>query len=142
MKRTLVLLALTVLAGAWLVQDLIRRPPPEPDRGVEGIEFIVPAGYTLLTLGETTREAAAERILAALEIENKVAVRFTDAGDRIQILVDGADDTLDEQVMGKHGTASSVLWRAGVRERLQWARAHGSFDAPGLPEAVRRNPYH
>jgi len=142
MRRTLVLLAVAVLAGAWLVQDLIRRPSPEPDRGVEGIEFIVPAGYTLVTLGETNREGAAGRMLSALDTESKLAVRFTDAGDRIQILVDGADDTLDEQVMGRHGTASSVLWREGVRERLQWARTHGSFDAPGLPEPVRRNPYH
>jgi hypothetical protein len=142
MRRGVVLLLLALGTGTWLVLDLTRRPAGEVDRGVEGIEFVVPAGYTVLELGETVMKTAATRLLAALEAEDRVAVVFTDTGDRAQLLVDLTAQTLDERVLGRNGTVKSVLWSGAVRERLQWAEETGDLAAPGLPPPERRNPYH
>jgi hypothetical protein len=142
MKRTVVLVGLSLLVVAWLLLDMIRRPPGDLDRGVDGIEFVVPGGYVVLELGSSTLEEAAAQLLAALAPDTKVAAVFTNAGDRVQILVDPAARSIDERVMGRNGTVKSVLWPEAVRERLQWAETHGDFDAPGTLPPQRRNPYH
>jgi hypothetical protein len=109
---------------------------------LDGIEFVVPEGYTLLEPGEATRSEAAGMLRRALTGSDRVALRFTNAGDRIQVLADRGEDTLDEQVMGRNGTVQWTLWREGLQERLRWAENEGTFAAPDLPGPERRNPYH
>jgi hypothetical protein len=143
MKRVSLIAAVGVVFVAWLAFDRSRDSEPGGSKSSPaGIEFSIPGDYTTLELGETTVENAAERLLRALDAKERVAAVFIHAGDRIQLLVNGTADTMDERVLGRHGTVRVVLWRGSVRERLRWAGDHGTFEAPGLPPPERRNPYH
>jgi hypothetical protein len=131
-----------ILGALWIVWGETRGPGEPVDRGPSGIDFVIPSGYDVLDLGETTVERAAVRLLAAVADGERSAVRFTRSEDRIQILVDPAGDTLEEHLVSRHGTVRRTIWREGVTQRLRWAGEHGDFEAPGLPPAQSRNPYH
>lgn len=132
--------AVLVLAAAWL---MLRPETPSPprDRGTPGITFVIPDDAAVLDLGESTLAGAAAALLDTLDAGPAAAV-FTAAGDRIQLLIDGNEDMIDERVAGREGIVRRVLWRGSVRQRLLWAAAHGDLAAPGLPPPERRNPYH
>jgi hypothetical protein len=133
--------AVLVLAAAWL---MLRPgpPPPSRDRGTPGITFVIPDDAAVLDLGESTLAAAARALLDTLGGGAPAAAVFTHSGDRIQLLIDGNRDMIDERVAGREGVVRRVLWRGSVRQRLLWAEAHGDLAAPGLPPPERRNPYH
>jgi hypothetical protein len=57
-------------------------------------------------------------------------------------LADPGSDVLEERSAGASGTRLQTVWQGGLRARLNWARTHGSFDAPGLPTGERKNLYH
>lgn len=132
--------AVLVLAAAWL---MLRPGTPSPpgDRGTPGITFVIPDDAAVIDLGESTLAGAAAALLDTLDAGAAAAV-FTAGGDRIQLLIDGNGDMIDERVAGREGIVRRVLWRGSVRERLLWARSHGDLAAPGLPPPERRNPYH
>jgi hypothetical protein len=56
-------------------------------------------------------------------------------------LADVSGDQLEE-LAGRNGTRVQTVWRSGLRQRLAWARTHGSFAAPGLPPPEQKNLYH
>jgi hypothetical protein len=139
-SRLLILGVLLVL-GAVLYLGL-RHPAPPPDRGPAGIAFVIPAGYPVRDLGETTPARAAGEVLHDLEGEPRAAVTYTHDGDRVQLLADPAAETVEERIMGGQGTVHRVVWPDSVRARLRWGAEHGDFAVPGLPPPSTRNPYH
>lgn len=73
---------------------------------------------------------------------NKVALHFRRQGAEVYWLADVYADLLEERAAGASGTRLQTVWSGGLRERLSWARSHGTFDAPGLPPGERKNLYH
>jgi len=71
-----------------------------------------------------------------------VALHFKRQGAEVYWLADVRGDLLEERAAGTSGTRLQTVWSGGLRERLSWARSHGTFDAPGLPPGERKNLYH
>jgi hypothetical protein len=71
-----------------------------------------------------------------------VALHFKRQGAEVYWLADVRADLLEERAAGASGTRLQTVWSGGLRERLSWARSHGTFDAPGLPPGERKNLYH
>lgn len=142
MKRRITIAAIVGLAALWAGAELFRGPQEMIDRGVPGIAFLIPEEYRTLHLGEATYQAAASRLLAETETNSKVAAVFSDRDDRVQLLVSTNEDTIEERIAGRNGTTWVVTWSGPVKERLQWARDHGTLETPDLPPPERRNPYH
>lgn len=132
---------LLVLAAAWFMLRP-ERAPQSIDRGTPGITFVIPQGYRVVTLGETSRQAAADTLLGTLAGTDPLAAVFTASGDRIQLLIDGNRDMIDERIFGREGTVRRILWPGSAEARLRWARTHGDLAAPGLAPPESRNPYH
>lgn len=132
---------LGVGAGFWIREEA-REPAGGADRGPAGIEFVVPSGYEVLELGESTLESASAAVAARLGPVDRIAAVFTWSGDRIHLLVDPSEGTLEQHLVSRYGTVRRLLWQGQVAERLAWAAEHGSFDAPGTSPAEARNPYH
>lgn len=111
---------------------------------IPGVVLTPPPEYAVIEHGKTPPAVAA----AYLEAQtlrpdaSKVGVRFEWQGAVVYWLADLGGDFLEERSAGASGTRLRTVWRRGVRERLRWARAHGDFDAPGLPPGERKNLYH
>jgi hypothetical protein len=142
MKLSLAAGIVVVAAAVWLILAAGggRKRGVEPDtRGVPGITFLIPADYAVITLGESTLQAAADTLLQA---RKPAAAVFTASGDRIQLLIDRNRDMIDERIFGREGTVRRVLWPDSAEARLRWARTHGDLAVPGLSPPEYRNPYH
>jgi hypothetical protein len=109
-----------------------------------GVLLAPPPDFAVVERGEMAPATAA----AELEVQvlrsgtGKVGVRFKRQGDDVYWLADPAADLLEERAAGASGTRLQTTWKGEIRRRLSWARTHGSFDAPGLPAAERKNLYH
>jgi hypothetical protein len=142
MRITQLAIAILVAAVAWLLVGELRRPPDRLDRGPDGIDFTIPGAYLRLDLGEADLPRASAALLDTLDAAPQVAAEYTEAGDRVQLLIDVPGNTIDERVYGRNGTVRRTTWSRGIRERLQHAVEHGTLAVPGLPAPESRNPYH
>jgi hypothetical protein len=141
---------IVVIVLLWGVLEIVQGqlgdtlPGPSGDRGIHGVEFVVPEGVTVVDLGEANHRLFADRALAAHRNspETTLAFSFTRSGSAFQILVEPGEDRIDERVYGREGTASRVLWPGGIEERLVWCGEHGNFSLPGALPPDKRNPYH
>jgi len=146
MKIAKVLLYVLVIAGAlaafgwFFVSQLGSGRTAE----IPGVVLAAPPEYAIVERGEMAPSAAAAELEAqALRPgADKVGVRFARQGAVVYWLADLKEDLLEERSAGASGTRLQTVWRGGVRERLRWARGHGSFDVPGLPPPERKNLYH
>lgn len=141
-KRPVVLVVVLGLAAFWAGAELFRGSEEAIDRGVSGIDFMIPGDYRVRELDEVSYQAAVEQLLVDLEANSRVAATFTERGDRIQLLVNLDSEQIEERIVGRSGTSWVITWTGPVRERLEWARENGDLEAPGLPEPEKRNPYH
>lgn len=109
-----------------------------------GVLLAPPPGYALLERGELSPSAAADELAAQVlrPGAGKVGIHFKKQGSEVYWLADAGGGLLEERAAGSGGTRLQTVWQGGLRERLSWARTHGSFDAPGLPPAERKNLYH
>jgi len=139
-QRLLIIVSCIALAGG--AADLYRRNLGAPDRGMPGLDFVIPNDYTLVRLPEATLPEAAAQLLATLDTHPLAAVEYSDRGSKIQLLADVSGELIDERGSGRQGTVRRVLWHGPVRQRLEHARDQGTLEAPGLPAPERRNPYH
>ena len=115
-----------------------------PTDRLAGVVQSAPPDYAIVERGPLTPEAAAAELEAQVDRPgaDKVGLRFERQGSVVYWLADVRGDVLEERSAGASGTRLQTLWPGNVRERLRWARAHGDFDAPGLPPAERKNLYH
>jgi hypothetical protein len=109
-----------------------------------GVLLSPPPGYAIVERGELSASAAAAELEAHTlrPGAGKVGLHFQRQGAEVYWLADSGEDLLEERSAAASGTRLQTVWRGGIRERLSWARAHGNFDAPGLPPAERKNLYH
>ncbi len=109
-----------------------------------GVLLSAPPGFAIVERGELSASAAAAELEAqALRPgAGKVGLHFKRQGAEVYWLADPGDDLIEERAAGPAGTRLQTVWQGGLRERLSWARTHGTFDAPGLPPGERKNLYH
>jgi hypothetical protein len=109
-----------------------------------GVLLSPPPGYVIAERGELAPSDAA--VLLAGQIQgprtDKVGIRFQHEGSTLYWLADVPGDSLEELASAPSGTRLQTVWRGHVRERLDWAREHGNFSAPGLPAGEKKNLYH
>lgn len=145
LKRFLYALALAgaLAAFGWFFVSQLSSGPGRSDE-LSGVLLSAPPGYAVVERGDLSPSAA----VAELEAQvlrpgaGKVGLHFRQRGAEVYWLADPGEDLLEERSAGASGTRLQTVWRGGLRERLSWARTHGSFDAPGLPPAERKNLYH
>lgn len=138
------LLLVGALAGfGWFFVSQLSSGPGRSDE-LAGVLLSAPPGYAMVERGELSSTAAAAELEAqALRPgAGKVGLHFQRKGSDIYWLADSGEDVLEERAATASGTRLQTLWRGGVRERLSWARTHGTFDAPGLPPGEQKNLYH
>ncbi len=109
-----------------------------------GVLLSAPPDYDVAERGELSPTAAAAELeTQVLRAGNaEVGIHFKRQGAEVYWLADPGADVLEERSAGASGTRLQTVWQGGLRARLSWARAHGSFDAPGLPAGERKNLYH
>lgn len=108
-----------------------------------GVLLAPPPGYALVERGELSPSAAAAELeTQTLRRAGKVGLHFKRQGSEVYWLADPAADLIEERAAGPGGTRLQTVWQGRSRERLSWARTHGTFDAPGLPPGERKNLYH
>ncbi|MFL6259130.1 MAG: hypothetical protein ACJ76Y_05405 [Thermoanaerobaculia bacterium] len=146
MKSLKVLLYVLVIAGAvagfgWFFVSQLGTG--RTDR-LAGVLLSPPPGYAIVERGELAPTAAAAELADRLQgpPAGKVGVKFQRAGGTVYWLADVPGDSLEELASGPSGTRVRTVWRGSLRARLSWARAHGDFEAPGMPAGERRNLYH
>lgn len=129
--------------GAYFVSQL-RSGGSRPSEELAGVLLAPPPGYSMTELGETSPVAAAAELEArALRPEaGPVGVHFRQQGTEIYWLADLRQQLLEERSAGASGTRLQTIWRGGIRERLSWGKAHGSFETPGQTPGERSNLYH
>lgn len=137
-----------VLVGAlaafgWFFVSQLSSGPGQSDE-LSGVLLSPPPGYAVVERGDLSPSAAAAELEAQVlrPGAGKVGLHFKRQGSEVYWLADAGADLLEERSAGASGTRLQTVWRGGLRERLSWARTHGSFDAPGLPPAERKNLYH
>ncbi|HVG11025.1 MAG TPA: hypothetical protein VNM67_25195 [Thermoanaerobaculia bacterium] len=113
-----------------------------PTDDLAGVMLAPPPGYAVVERGELTPAAAAAELEAQARNGGKVALRFKRGGSEVYWLADVEGDRLEERSAGPGGTRLQTVWTGRIRERLAWARSHGDFTVPGLPEPERKNLYH
>lgn len=133
-----VLLAALAAFGWYFVSQLGSGPIDE----LAGVMLAPPPGYRVVESGELAPTAAAAALEEQAQRAGKVAVRFKRGGSEVYWLADVEGDFLEERSAGPSGTRLQTVWQGKIRERLRWARTHGSFDVPGLPPPERKNLYH
>ncbi len=133
-------LTLGVLAafGWYFVSQLGSGPADD----LAGVMLAPPPGYAVVERGELTPTAAAAELEAQVQRAGKVALHFKRGGSEVYWLADVQGDFLEERSAGSGGTRVQTVWTGRIRERLSWARSHGDFTVPGLPEPERKNLYH
>jgi hypothetical protein len=108
-----------------------------------GVLLAPPPGYALTERGELAPSAAAAELeTQTLRRPGKVGLHFKRQGAEVFWLADPGAGLLEERAAGPGGTRLQTVWQGGLRERLSWARTHGTFDSPGLPAGERKNLYH
>ena len=108
-----------------------------------GVLLAPPPGFAITERGELSPSAAAAELeTQTLRGAGKVGLHFKRQGAEVYWLADPASDLLEERAAGPGGTRLQTVWQGGLRQRLAWARTHGTFAAPGLPEGERKNLYH
>lgn len=139
LSSALVLAALAAFGWYFLASLDSGRPD-----GLAGVLVTAPPEYSVVELGEADPAAAAAELeaLVARPGTGKVGVRFERRGAAVFWLADVGGDVLEERSAGASGTRLRTEWRGGLRQRLAWARAHGDFNAPGLPPPESWNLYH
>ncbi|HYU31088.1 MAG TPA: hypothetical protein VEW48_02915 [Thermoanaerobaculia bacterium] len=130
-------------AFGWFFVSQLSTGPARSDEPA-GVLLSAPPGYSIVERGELSPSAAATELEGQVlhPDAGKVGIRFKRQGSEVYWLADPAGDVLEERSAGASGTRLQTVWHGGIRERLSWARAHGSFDAPGLSPAERKNLYH
>jgi len=113
-----------------------------PADDLAGVMLAPPPGYAVVERGELTPTAAAAELEAQVQRAGKVGLRFKREGSEVYWLADVQGDFLEERSAGPGGTRLQTVWKGRIRERLAWARSHGDFTVPGLPEPERKNLYH
>jgi hypothetical protein len=112
-----------------------------PADGLAGVLLTPPPGYAITERGEMAPAAAAAELADQIRNADKVGLKFQHDGSTVYWLADVSGDQLEE-LTGRNGTRVQTLWRGGLRQRLAWGRAHGSFAVPGLPDPEVKNLYH
>lgn len=141
----IVLVALFVI-GRFFLSSLSTERTVE---GPPGVILAAPPGVVIQNLGEVSRTEAA-RVLSERLAEHgsgaEVGVHFFPGEGREVFWYlernDRGEDVLVERRSGPGSTRLETRWTGDAARRLEWAQAHGSFDAPQLPEGVERNLYH
>jgi len=133
---------LFVVAAAGLIWAVIAGLETESTGRDEAAAVILraPAGFDVEDLGETGLASAASELAA--RTGSRVGVEFVDGGDRVILLADRDRDELTELRAAGTGTIVERTWPGPVGERLGWASAHGSLEAPGMAPATGKNLYH
>lgn len=137
------LFALAALAAfGWFF--LSQLGPGDRKDELSAVVLAPPPGYAVIERGELSPAAAAAELEArALQPgAGKVGLRFERQGAVVYWLADPRGDILEERSAGASGTRLQTLWHGDLPARLAWARAHGTFDVPGLPPPERKNLYH
>jgi len=134
---------LGALAGfGWFFVSQLSTGGGQSDE-LAGVLLAPPSGYALAEHGELSQSAAAAELGQTLRPgTGKVGLHFKRQGAEVYWLVDPESDLIEERAAGPAGTRLQTVWQGGIRERLSWARAHGTLDAPGLPPGERKNLYH
>lgn len=136
---TLIVLAVLILFGRFFLSQL----GSGQTEGPAAVMFTPPPGYTIVERGELSPTAAAAELEArTLQPGGKVGIHFQQQGAEVYWLADTGADQLEELSAGESGTRLQTVWHGNLAARLAWARTHGTFDAPGLPPAERKNLYH
>jgi hypothetical protein len=133
----LVIAAAVAAFGWFFVSQLGGRSAEGP----AGVLLTPPPGYVIVARGEMAPGAAAAELGDQIQHADKVGLKFERNGSITYWLADVSGDQLEE-LAGANGTRVQTVWRGGLRERLAWGRAHGSFAAPGLPPPEQKNLYH
>jgi hypothetical protein len=133
-------LILGVLAafGWYFVSQLGSGPTDD----LAGVMLAPPPGYAIVERGELTRTVAAAEFESQVQRSGKAGLHFKSEGSEIYWLADVEGDFLEERSAGPGGTRVQTVWKGRIRERLAWARSHGDFTVPGLPEPESKNLYH
>lgn len=115
-----------------------------PKDGPVGVLFSPPPGYSMVEANEVVPTSAASELetTASAPGASKVGVRFRHEGAQIYWLADLETDQLEEHSAGASGTRLQTIWRGNLRQRLAYAKTHGTFEVPGLPAGERVNLYH
>src|SRR5215210_2936495 len=130
-------------AFGWFFVSQLSTGPGRSDE-LSGVLLSPPPGFAIVERGELPASAAAAELEAqALRPgAGKVGLHFKSQGAEVYWLADPTADLLEERSAGASGTRLQTTWHGGLRERLSWAKTHGTFDAPGLPAGERKNLYH
>jgi hypothetical protein len=137
-------LVLGALAGfGWFFVSQLSSGSGRSDE-LAGVLLSPPPGYALVERGELSPSAAAAELDAQVlrPGAGKVGLHFKRKGSEVYWLADAGSGLIEERAAGPAGTRLQTIWQGGLRERLSWARTHGTFDAPGLPPGERKNLYH
>ncbi len=131
-----------VVAAVGLVWAVIAGLETRPAARNEATAVILraPDGFDVDDLGEVGLAFAASEL--ALRKGTHPGVEFVDGGDRIILVADRELDLLTELRASATGTIVERTWPGSVDERLAWASANGSLEAPGLAPATGKNLYH
>lgn len=135
---TVLLLGALAAFGWYFVSQLGSGPTDE----LAGVMLAPPPGYAVVERGELTPTAAAAELEAQARRASKAGIHFQRGGSEVYWLADLDGDFLEERSAGPGGTRLQTIWTGRIRERLSWARTHGDFTVPGLPEPERKNLYH
>lgn len=138
-----VLVLAALAAFGWFFVSQLSTDPGRSDE-LSGVLLSPPPGFAIVERGELSAPAAAAELEAqALRPgAGKVGLHFKRQGAEVYWLADSAANLLEERSAGASGTRLQTVWRGGLRDRLTWAKTHGTFDAPGLPPGERKNLYH
>jgi hypothetical protein len=129
-----------VTAGLiWAAIAGLENKPAARDKATAVI-LRAPDGFDVDDLGEAGLAFAASEL--ALRKGSHPGVEFVDGGDRIILVADRELDLLTELRASATGTIVERTWPGPVEERLAWASANGSLEAPGLAPATGKNLYH
>ena len=115
-----------------------------PAAGPPGVILTPPPGYVIVERGEMAPAAAAIELADQIQAAraDKVGLKFQRNGSTVYWLADVSGDQLEELASGASGTRLQTFWRGSLPTRLDWARGHGDFAAPGLPAPEQKNLYH
>lgn len=141
MTKKLIAIAFAVAAVglAWaVIAGLETRPSARGE--ATAVILRAPDGFDVEVLGKTGLASAASAL--ASRTGTRPGVEFVDGGDRVILLLDRDRDTITELRAAASGTIVEWTWPGSVGERLSWASANGSLEAPGLEPAAGKNLYH
>lgn len=144
-----VLVLLLAAAGVVVVGRLFlsQLGTSRPSGEASAVPFTAPPAFDVEDAGELDRAAAAARLAATLAAPDpppRFGLHFTADGSELYWLVDRSDGDgrLVERAAGPTGTRLETVWTGQVADRLRWAAANGSLEAPGLPAGTTHNLYH